>query len=193
MSGNSVTSILQDSRGFMWFGTRNGLNRFDGTSFKIYTNNLSDSLSIGSNSIVCLYGAKSGNLWVGTHKGIYVYDPQKEAFTSFTKLPQIDIRAIIQDSSDNIWIIAGYQLFRYNTKNDQLEQYRFGDELSTALRFSSKGELWVGTNNGTIKRYNLSNNSFTSYNVISSLANQKKSTISAISIRFPTLPYWLAC
>jgi ligand-binding sensor domain-containing protein/signal transduction histidine kinase/DNA-binding response OmpR family regulator len=174
MSGNSVTSILQDSKGFMWFGTRNGLNRFDGTSFKIYTNILSDSLSIGSNSIVCLFGDKSGQLWVGTHKGIYIYDPRKELFTPFRKLPQIDIRAIIQDSSDNIWIIAGYKLFRYNTKNGQLEDYKFKDELSTALRFSSKGELWVGTNNGTIKKYDDRRNNFIEYNVTTSIFNQKK-------------------
>jgi ligand-binding sensor domain-containing protein/signal transduction histidine kinase/DNA-binding response OmpR family regulator len=174
MSGNSVTSILQDSRGFMWFGTRNGLNRFDGTSFKIYTNNLSDSLSIGSNSIVCLSGDKSGQLWVGTHKGIYIYDPRKEVFTPFRKLPQIDIRAIVRDNSDNVWIIAGYKLYRYNTKNAQLENYRFRDELSTALRISSKGELWVGTNNGTIRKYDVAKHSFIEYSVTGSLSNQKK-------------------
>src|SRR5688500_3296477 len=60
MSGNGVMSILQDSRGFMWFGTRNGLNRFDGSSFKVFRNNPYDSLSIGSNSIGCLYEDKSG-------------------------------------------------------------------------------------------------------------------------------------
>ena len=174
MSGNTVTSILQDSRGFMWFGTRNGLNRFDGTAFKIYRNNLSDSLSIGSNSIGCLYGDKSGRLWVGTHKGIYIYDAQKEAFTPFRKLPQIDIRAIVQDSSNNIWIIAGLKLFRYNTRNERVEHYQFGDELSTALRFSSKGELWVGTDNGTIKKFDAVKNKFIVYSVLSYLSNKKK-------------------
>ena len=174
MSGNSVTSILQDSRGFMWFGTRNGLNRFDGTSFKIYRNNLSDSLSIGSNSIGCLYGDISGRMWVGTHKGIYIYDAQKESFIPFRKLPQIDIRAIIQDNANNIWIIAGLKLFRYNTRDEKVEHYQFGDELTTALRLSSKGELWVGTNSGTIKKFDVAKNSFIGYSVLSSLPNKMK-------------------
>jgi ligand-binding sensor domain-containing protein/signal transduction histidine kinase/DNA-binding response OmpR family regulator len=174
MSGNGVMSILQDSKGFMWFGTRNGLNRFDGTSFKVFRNDLLDSLSIGSNSIGSLYEGKSGRLWVGTHKGIYIYDARREVFTPFRKLPQIDIRSIQQDNKNNIWIIAGYELYRYNPEGGELERYAFGDELSTSMRFSSKGELWVGTNTGKIKKYNAATNSFTSYRVITSLPKQKK-------------------
>jgi ligand-binding sensor domain-containing protein/signal transduction histidine kinase/DNA-binding response OmpR family regulator len=174
MSGNGVMSILQDSRGFMWFGTRNGLNRFDGTSFKIFRNNPFDSLSIGSNSIVSLYKDKSGHLWVGTHKGIYIYDAQREIFTPFRKLPQIVIRSIQQDHHNNIWIIAGYELYRYNTKKDELEHYAFGSELSTSIRLSPKGDLWVGTNTGTLKKYNAASNSFTRYRFIHSLPKHKK-------------------
>ena len=58
VSSNTITCIMQDSKGFMWFGTRNGLNRFDGTSFKIFRNDVNDPQSIGSNSILCLYEDK---------------------------------------------------------------------------------------------------------------------------------------
>ncbi|RYZ28438.1 MAG: hybrid sensor histidine kinase/response regulator, partial [Chitinophagaceae bacterium] len=174
MSGNGVMSILQDSKGFMWFGTRNGLNRFDGSSFMIFRNNPFDSLSIGSNSIGCLYEDKSGRLWVGTHKGIYIYDARRETFTPFKKLPQIVIRSIQQDNKNNIWIIAGFELYRYNTNKGELERYAFGDELSTSIRFSPKGDLWVGTNTGTLKKYNAASNSFTRYPFMHSLPEHKK-------------------
>ena len=55
LSHNQIKCIFRDSKGFMWFGTRNGLNRFDGTSFKVFRNNIFDSSSIGSNSIGCLF------------------------------------------------------------------------------------------------------------------------------------------
>ena len=174
MSGNAVMSILQDRKGFMWFGTRNGLNRFDGTSFKVFRNNIFDSSSIGSNSIGCLFEDKSGRLWVGTHRGVYIYDARKEVFSPFRKLPPIDIRSIQQDNSNNIWIIGGYELYRYNTKLDVLEHYAFGDELTTTIRLSSKGELWIGTSTGKIKKYNATTNNFSQYRVISPLPKQKK-------------------
>src|SRR5688500_1759314 len=123
MSGNGVMSILQDSKGFMWFGTRNGLNRFDGNSFKIFRNNPLDTLSIGSNSIGCLFEDKAGQLWIGTHKGIYIYDARNETFNPFRKLPQIVIRSIQQDQKNNLWIIAGYELYRYNPKNRELQHF----------------------------------------------------------------------
>lgn len=173
MSGNAVISILQDHKGFMWFGTRNGLNRFDGTSFKIFRNNIADSLSIGSNSVGSLYEDKRGRLWVGTHKGVYIYDAQREVFTPFRKLPDIDIRTILSDNRNNIWIIAGYELYRYTERGD-VERYSFGGELSTCMRLSLNGELWVGTNTGKIKKYNPTTNSFIPYSVLASLPKQKK-------------------
>lgn len=153
MSGNAVISILQDSRGFMWFGTRNGLNRFDGTSFRIFRNDPEDSLTIGSNSIGCLYETSTGTLWVGTHKGIHIYDPVREVFMAFKKLPQIQIRSIIEDNQGRIWIIAGYDLFRYNPVNEELRHFASGTESNTTLQLRKGKEIWVGTNTGALKRY----------------------------------------
>ena len=66
LSSNTVTAVTQDKKGFMWFGTRNGLNRFDGTAFKIYRNIPGDSASLGSNSILSLSENEQSELWVGT-------------------------------------------------------------------------------------------------------------------------------
>ena len=87
LSGNTITSILQDSKGFMWFGTRNGLNRFDGYSFRTFRNIPTDSFSIGSNSILSLCEDDNEQLWIGTYKGAYIYNPARERFTLFRQLP----------------------------------------------------------------------------------------------------------
>ena len=88
VSSNTITCIIQDKKGFMWFGTRNGLNRFDGTTFKIFRNDINDPQSIGSNSILSLYEDDSEHLWIGTYKGLYIYDALHEKFSLFNKIPR---------------------------------------------------------------------------------------------------------
>ena len=82
LSNNAVTCIYQDYRGFMWFGTYDGLNRFDGYSFKIFRNTLGDSTSLNSNNIITIEGDTRHNIWVGLQNGINIYDPAKGIFTS---------------------------------------------------------------------------------------------------------------
>jgi ligand-binding sensor domain-containing protein len=72
----------------MWFGTRNGLNRFDGHTFRVFQNNVADSTSIGSNSILSLFEDRNEQLWVGTYKGVYIFNPLTESFAAFKKLPR---------------------------------------------------------------------------------------------------------
>ena len=87
LSNNKVTSIVQDKKGFMWFGTIDGLNRFDGYCFKSFRNDISNPRSLGNNFINSLYCDEQNILWVGTQKGIYKYDPVHENFSpvSFSK------------------------------------------------------------------------------------------------------------
>jgi len=96
----------------MWFGTRNGLNRFDGNVFKVYQNELTDSTSIGSNSIFSLYEDSKEKLWVGTYKGIFIYDPVKESFKPFNLIPAGEVRYIKGDGRHHIWIINKYAFVR---------------------------------------------------------------------------------
>ena len=71
LSQSRVFSILQDHQGFMWFGTRNGLNKYDGYKFAIYKNDPNDSLSLSHNGISALYENHSGELWIGTDRGLW--------------------------------------------------------------------------------------------------------------------------
>ena len=82
LSNNSITSILQDSVGFMWFGTPEGLNRWDGKSFKIFTHNPQDSNSLSSNLVRRLYEDASGVMWVDAN-GLHKYDRKSDQFTRY--------------------------------------------------------------------------------------------------------------
>ena len=75
LSQNTVNAILQDKQGFMWFGTKDGLNRFDGLSFRIFKK---ENSALGNNFITALHEDKEGNIWVGTDAGVYVYNPLLE-------------------------------------------------------------------------------------------------------------------
>src|ERR1019366_234058 len=114
VSSNTITCITQDRKGFMWFGTRNGLNRFDGSSFKIFRNNTNNSQSLGSNSILSLFEDKRQQLWVGTYKGVYIYDATHENFAFFKNIPEVEVRAINEDNNNNIWLVAGFMVYKFN-------------------------------------------------------------------------------
>jgi ligand-binding sensor domain-containing protein len=80
LSNNAVTSIYQDHNGFMWFGTYDGLNRYDGYSFKIFRNIISDSTSLIDNHIYSIAGDANHNIWIGVSKGLTVYNPVHSVF-----------------------------------------------------------------------------------------------------------------
>ena len=72
LSQNTVNTILQDKQGFMWFGTKDGLNRYDGLSFRKFKHDDRSQRSIGNNFITALYEDEKGNIWVGTDVGLYI-------------------------------------------------------------------------------------------------------------------------
>jgi signal transduction histidine kinase/ligand-binding sensor domain-containing protein/DNA-binding NarL/FixJ family response regulator len=111
LSQSSVFSIFQDKQGFMWFGTRDGLNRYDGYKFKIFQHIVGDTFSISSNEISTITDDTCGNLWIGTiGGGLNIFDPIHERFynnNSFGKLlsaTQQMVNTIFRDSKGNMWI-----------------------------------------------------------------------------------------
>ena len=87
LSLSTVRSILQDQTGFLWFGTDDGLNRYDGYSFKIYKRQPHDSNSLSHNMIWCLCEDRNGILWIGTEMGLNSLDPKKERFQRYLNEP----------------------------------------------------------------------------------------------------------
>ena len=112
LSQNTVNAILQDKQGFMWFGTKDGLNRFDGLSFRIFKK---ENSALGNNFITALHEDKEGNIWVGTDAGVYVYNPLLEDFTVFDRVSDTGdmisraVTRIESDEDSDIWISVDYQ------------------------------------------------------------------------------------
>src|SRR5881397_3767656 len=82
LSNNAVTSIYQDHNGFMWFGTYDGLNRYDGYNFRVFRNIIGDTTSLGDNHVSTIEGDINHNLWIGCEKGVFIYHPVTSQFSS---------------------------------------------------------------------------------------------------------------
>ena len=175
VSSNTITCITQDRKGFMWFGTRNGLNRFDGTSFKIFRNNIHNSQSLGSNSILSLHEDNHQQLWVGTYKGVYIYDASHETFKSFKDIPQVEVRAIDEDKNNNIWLVAGFDVYRYNTSNKTVRIFNVSKTQTPTLSIDESGVIWIGTDSGIVRRYDPAKGTFDNYNL--SMSNKRNEPV----------------
>lgn len=148
LSQNSVNQIFQDKKGFMWFGTKDGLNRYDGLSFRVYNN---ENSNLGRNFITALYEDTDGNIWVGTDGGVFIYNPVLDSFTSFNRTSDKGtvirdfVTMIRSDEQNNIWISVEYQgLFCYNSSKQQLQNYLHEPEMPNVTRFWLNGDtFWL--------------------------------------------------
>lgn len=163
LSNNAVMCSLQDHHGFMWFGTRDGLNRFDGLSFKIFRNDPENINSIGSNAITGLYEDEHNNIWAATEKGIYRYDETTEKFTQLKIAGNYSIRNLKVIGND-LWYISLYTLYSYNQKTGLVKSFKIDKEV-TAYCLMEDNTLWISTSAGTIARYDDKKNTFTEYSV----------------------------
>jgi two-component system sensor histidine kinase ChiS len=128
LSQNSVLRIFQDSKGFMWFGTRDGLNRYDGYNFSQYHSNPKNPDSISDNTILTLYEEREGLLWIGTHRGgVNRLNRQTETFTRYTADPSDPkglgsntIQVITAAPSGVIWIGTWDKgLYKYSRQKEK--------------------------------------------------------------------------
>src|SRR5690606_13586814 len=87
LSQSNVWDIMQDRKGFIWVGTEDGLNVYDGYTFTIYRNDPLDSSSLSNSNIHCIKEDKEGNLWIGTRFGLNVFDPRTQKFEIFLHDP----------------------------------------------------------------------------------------------------------
>jgi signal transduction histidine kinase/ligand-binding sensor domain-containing protein len=119
LSNSLVFETYQDHLGFLWVGTLDGLNRYDGYEFKTYKNVANDSLSLPANFIQAIYEDRNNDLWVGTIDQISKYNRQKDNFTSYNlvKGPNVNpayVKQIFEDSKNRLWVASdqvGVQLF----------------------------------------------------------------------------------
>jgi len=141
---------MQDSKGFMWFGTKDGLNRFDGYTFKTFQNDPASAQSLGSNYIRVLHETGDSKIWVGTDQGIYVFDPSTERFRLLHTSIIDEILDIQEDKNGDIWFISDLVLYRYISQKDSIVRITDHIDVSSLCIPRGKTEVWIGTTNGYI-------------------------------------------
>jgi two-component system sensor histidine kinase ChiS len=136
LSQSSVTSICQDRKGFLWFGTYEGLNRYDGYEFRIFRHNPEDPSSLIQNVIKDVMEDRSGTLWIATDGGLDRYDRQAECFIHYihdprdsTSLSHNRVRNIFEDRAGTLWIATDNGLCRYDANSDRFVRYRHDHPL----------------------------------------------------------------
>lgn len=163
---NTVFCIMQDVQGFMWFGTKDGLCRYDGNRCKVFRKEPSKKHSLGNNFVRSLYQDSRETIWVGTDRGVYLYDPQKESFTRFDQqtgdgLSIVnEVNDIRQDKEGNIWFAVDWQgIFMYDTKAGQLSFFELSTVVNAwSIHVDDGGNVWIGTHEGGIKRFDKERN-----------------------------------
>lgn len=154
LSDNSVNAILQDHYGMMWFGTKDGLNLYNGISCRSFKK---ENSMLGNNFITALYEDADGFLWIGTDGGVYVYNPEEELFKFFDKQEESShevlthtIPAITRDAMGRIWISCHEQgLFHYDKHTDKLVKLKMvadGRELTANV-----SQFWFEQHNGSVR------------------------------------------
>ena len=127
LSQNTVNCILQDEKGFLWFGTEDGLNRFDGVKFTVFRNDPKNPNSISNSYILSIYEDSSGIIWIGTINGLNEFDRVKEKFIHYFhdkkepySLSNNFISSIYEDKEGNLWIGTQRGLNKFDKKEKKI-------------------------------------------------------------------------
>lgn len=184
LSSSTCLEILQDSEGFMWFGTIDGLNRYDGYNFEIYRPVLNDSTSISNNRINSMVEDTKGNLWIGTSNGLNVFDKKLERFYRIPLHNQsskyVDQGEIINDvffdaKTSLIWIATKNGIVKFNIENAKVPYTGFSlihyynkpdndktidnNDVSSIVK-DDKGVIWAVTEGNYLNAYNSETDTF---------------------------------
>ena len=146
LSQSFIISSTQDKKGFMWFGTDAGLNKYDGYKFTIYQNNPEDSTTIRSNGIWSLFVDSQNRMWVGTLSGLDRFDEERNTFVHFKGTDLI--WDILEDKKGNIWVSTDEGLSLVDDLHNSLTTFRHSDEKIEWFKTiceDSKGNFWVGS------------------------------------------------
>ncbi|HTJ51822.1 MAG TPA: two-component regulator propeller domain-containing protein, partial [Cyclobacteriaceae bacterium] len=184
LSSSTCIDIFEDSEGFIWFGTIDGLNRYDGYNFKVYRAVINDPFSISSNRITSITEDNNGRLWVSTAKGLNVFDKDSEKFYRINNSAQNPkslsndlIYGTLFDKKKNVlWITAKDGVNRIELTNvdiskpETLSFTRYKNQVddpksldaneATTILMDNNGAIWVATSRNSLSFYNPATDKF---------------------------------
>lgn len=175
---SSITCIRQDHKGYLWFGTWDGLNKYDGYEFTIYKHKAQEPKSLSDDNISAIYEDRAGVLWIGTLKGgLNKFDREQDQFTHFVhdpknpySLSQNRVVTIDEDHSGTLWIGTGGGLNRFDRGTERFTRFVSDPNNSNSLSHShitaicadsTRNLLWIGTYGGGLNQLNLTTGQFT--------------------------------
>ncbi len=186
LSQSSITCIVKDSKGFMWFGTEDGLNKYDGTNFTIYRHIPNDDNSLSSSYITAIAEQKDGFLWIGTNNGLNYFDPNNEKFTRYfldSTSNQIQghnqINTLLLSKNENLLIGTGNGLYSYhpNVGFSNYSKVNVNDPYNiVSLVQDSEGYVWVLTSD-LLEKVELKNGNISNISIHQLLKNSTKHTL----------------
>ena len=164
LSQNGAYSIIQNSKGFMWFGTQDGLDKYDGNSFTVYKHDPENPASISDNWILTILEDHQGTLWIGTLSGgLNSYDRELDQFAAYQHDPEDnaslsnnEVLTLYEDSSGTLWVGTRNGLNKLDRQNETFTHHQFNPDDTQSLSgdavlsiYETKaGDLWLGTDNG---------------------------------------------
>jgi ligand-binding sensor domain-containing protein/signal transduction histidine kinase len=179
LSQSAVHCMLQDSQGFMWFGTEDGLNRYDGYTFQVFRPSPDDYHSISDIWINAIFEDSLGYIWVGTQQGgLNRYDPRTGHFIHYLNDPLVQnslssntVNAIQEDDDGNLWVGTDKGLDRFESATGTFKHFFLNpadidaplDESITTIVKASNGILWIGTADNGLRRFHPTTGSYRSY------------------------------
>ncbi|TYA74667.1 hybrid sensor histidine kinase/response regulator transcription factor [Seonamhaeicola marinus] len=174
LSQRSVVTIAQDNQGFLWFGTRYGLNKFNGSEFQVYNYNSNNEKSLSHNRITALKVDTKGQLWIGTESGLNLYNPNEDNFVRLkisnkaNKYYTKSIRDIVPIDSTALWIASSNGLDKINPKTGELFNIstylkgQLGSNDVTSIIQGENSTLWI-CNSENIQVFDIKANTLKTY------------------------------
>jgi ligand-binding sensor domain-containing protein/signal transduction histidine kinase len=163
LAQETVTAIVQDQQGYMWFGSQHGLSRYDGYRVTVYRTIPNDPRSLADNWVQALHVDKKNRLWVGTRGGLQRFDPATGDFTRFSAAPdgperagRQQVQAIISDGYGQLWLGTSDGVHHFNPesghykvqRHDPADPASLANDQVNALALDAEGGLWVGLKQG---------------------------------------------
>ncbi|MBA7524053.1 Sensor histidine kinase RcsC [subsurface metagenome] len=170
LSSSWVRCIYQDAYGFIWFGTSDGLNRYDGYEIKEYKSDESNPNAIVNAAINYIDRREDGKLWICTERGVDIFDRDHDVFIDFPYLDKIRVTHVLTDYEKKTWFSSYSGLYCYDPEDSTIVLITNNPEDSSTLSHNtvemtyedSSNNLWIGTRNG-LNLYDRKNQSFKRY------------------------------